>query len=68
MNINNPRLVTHNTQDRSEVIQRFKKSREPLVLVSPSCERGLSLDDDQCRFIIFAKAPFLSLNDKKTSP
>lgn len=39
-------------------------SREPLILVSPSMERGVSLDDSLCRFIIWLKAPYLSMADK----
>ena len=35
--------------------------------MSPSSERGSSFNDDMCRFIIFAKAPFLNLGDKMTS-
>jgi Rad3-related DNA helicase len=34
------------------------------VFVSPSSTRGVDLPDDQCRFIIVAKAPFQSLGDK----
>lgn len=65
MAINNERLVTHdNDIDRAATIKLFKDSKSPLVLVSPSLERGVSLDDDLCRFIIWVKAPFLSLNDK----
>jgi Rad3-related DNA helicase len=68
MRMGDRRLITHqNGQDRQEVLDRFKASREPLVLVSPSFERGISLDDDLCRFIIWLKAPFLSLNDKRVA-
>ena len=64
MEIGDPRLVTHNGGDKIDTIDMFKSSPDPLVLVSPSSERGLSLDDDYCRFIIWAKAPFLNLKDK----
>uniref|UniRef100_A0A6M3L994 Putative helicase n=1 Tax=viral metagenome TaxID=1070528 RepID=A0A6M3L994_9ZZZZ len=66
MSIGNPRLVTHNTSNREEVLNMFKNSELPLVLVSPSMERGVDLKDDEARFIIFCKAPFLSLADKLT--
>ena len=62
--VNNPRLITHNSHDRQEVIDNFIESSEPLILVSPSLERGISLDEDKCRLIIILKAPFLSLGDK----
>jgi Rad3-related DNA helicase len=58
------RLITHNSKDRQEVIDRFTTSDEPLVLISPSLERGISLEEDKCRFIIICKAPFLYLGDK----
>jgi Rad3-related DNA helicase len=65
MKIGDKRLVTHtNDSDRSSILDRFMFAREPLILVSPSMERGISLDDDLCRFVIFLKAPFLSLADK----
>lgn len=67
MNINGKngmRLITHRTDDRELVLDKFKRSDKPLVLVSPSMERGISLNDDMARFVIFAKAPFLSLADK----
>ena len=58
------RLITHDGKNKIEQIDKFKFSNAPLVLLSPSSERGISLNDDFCRFIIWAKAPFLSLNDK----
>jgi len=61
------RLITHEAANRNEILDKFKKSNEPLVLVSPSMERGISLNDDLARFIIIAKAPFESLADKKVS-
>jgi Rad3-related DNA helicase len=65
--VNNSRLITHNSKDRQEVIDEFVGSNEPLVLISPSIERGLSLEEDKCRFIIIAKCPYLSLGDKVTA-
>lgn len=64
MGIGDKRLITHNARDKMEKLTEFKKSSRPLVLVSPSSERGISLDDDLARFIIFVKAPFLNLKDK----
>ena len=67
MQVNNPRLITHNSQNREEVLLKFKESILPLVLVSPSMDRGVSLEYDLCRFIIIAKAPFPHLGDKQVS-
>jgi Rad3-related DNA helicase len=61
------RFITHNGDTREEIIELFKKSDQPLILVSPSAERGLDLPDDLCGFIIWAKAPFLYLGDKLVS-
>lgn len=63
-NITDRRLITHNTNDKQIVLDHFREANKPLVLVSPSSERGISLEDTQCRFIIMAKAPYLSLADK----
>ena len=62
--VNSKRLITHNGQNRQEIIDMFQESDKPLVLVSPSCERGISLEFDMCRFIIIAKFPYLNLADK----
>ena len=66
--IDNPRLVTHeNSKDRQDVLDLFIETNDNSVLVSPSMERGVNLNDDKCRFIIVVKAPFLSLGDKVVS-
>ena len=64
MKLGNDRLILHGASNKIDTVESFKKSDKPLVLVSPSSERGISLDHDWCRFIIFAKAPYDSLNDK----
>jgi ATP-dependent DNA helicase DinG len=61
--INSPRFITHNGSNRQEVLDMFKESDQPLVLCSPSLERGVSLEQDLCRGIIVAKAPFGYLGD-----
>jgi Rad3-related DNA helicase len=65
--VNDKRLIIHNSQDRQMVIDMFKESDKPLVLVSPSLERGISLPDDECEFIICVKALYASLGDKIVS-
>ena len=61
------RLITHNSADRQQVVDKFTSSSGNLVLVSPSLERGVNLSDDLCRFVIVAKAPYLSLGNKIVS-
>lgn len=62
--LNSHRILIHDSSNRQETLDRFMTSDEPLVLISPSMERGVSLEMDLCRFIIVAKAPFLYLGDR----
>ncbi|MCR4279239.1 MAG: hypothetical protein NUV78_00685, partial [Candidatus Zambryskibacteria bacterium] len=67
--VNSPRLITHTSETRQEVISGFTdehstKYADDAVLVSPSAERGLDLRENLCRFIVITKGPFKSLNDK----
>lgn len=48
MGIKNNRLITHDVNDKTEVLERFMMSKEPLVFVSPSSCRGIDLKDDLC--------------------
>jgi len=67
MEIGDDRLITHDSDDKEEQLAKFKTSSKPLVFVSPSSERGLSLDGDLARFCIWAKVPFANLGDKQIS-
>ena len=67
MDIGDPRLVTHNGGDKIWAIEEFKASDKPLVMVSPSSDRGISLDGEKCRWVVWMKCPFLSLADKLVS-
>lgn len=66
LGLNNPRLISHNTHDKDDALEAFKRSTNK-VFVSPSSIRGVDLPDDLCRFVIIAKAPFQSLGDKLVS-
>ena len=63
------RLMTHNLngKERGEAAKEFMESKSPLVLVSPSFNRGLDLAYDLGRFQILCKIPFKSLGDKQTA-
>jgi Rad3-related DNA helicase len=61
------RLITHRSADRASQLMEFKESPLPLVMVSPSFDRGVDLPGDQCRAIIIAKMPYPSLADKQIS-
>lgn len=53
------------TEKLSEVLEKFKKSKEPSVLVSPSLFEGVDLAGDLSRYQIIVKAPYPSLGDKR---
>ncbi|MBA7613841.1 ATP-dependent DNA helicase DinG [subsurface metagenome] len=61
------RLITHREADRKSQLHRFMESSSPLVLLSPSMERGVDLPNDFCRFVIIAKVPFPYLGDPQVS-
>ena len=62
------RLVTHaNSGERVKVLDEFRASLNPLVLVSSSMDRGIDLPDDLCRFVVVPKVPFPNLGDKQVS-
>lgn len=65
--IDSDRLIIHDSANRQDKLEFFMESKDPLVLISPSMERGVSLSMDLCRFIIIAKCPFLSLAEKITA-
>ena len=66
-NLPKKRLITHSTRDRTDVLEKFKNSKDPLVLLSPSMERGVDLPDDQCRVVIIAKIPWPDVGDPQIS-
>ena len=59
------RVIIHDSRTRASVIRTFKESKRPLVLVSPSVERGEDFPDDVCRFIVVVKLPFPYLGDPR---
>ena len=61
--MNSNRLISHNTKDRTQKLEEFKRSTRPLALVSPSMDRGIDLPDDLCRVVIVTKLPYPSLGD-----
>ncbi len=62
----NDRLITHDdSKDKIKKLKEFKESDKPLVFVSPSIERGVSLDGDMSRFSVWVKVPWKNLGDKR---
>jgi len=64
-NLGTFRLITHEQEDRDEQLEEFKRSREPLVMLSPSFDRGVDLPNESCRCIIVCKVPYPYLGDKQ---
>lgn len=65
--IDNPRLIDHKTHNRAKRLKMFRKSDNPLVLISPSMNEGVDLPGDLCRFQIIYKLPYPNVMDKQTS-
>ena len=63
--LNNPRLITHNSENRLLQLEKFKSSHEPLVLISPSMNEGVDLPGELCRFQVMYKIPYPDLGDKQ---
>ena len=61
------RMLTHRESDRQSQLSHFMGSSKPLVLLSPSMERGIDLPFDYCRFTVIAKVPFPYLGDPQVS-
>lgn len=58
------RILQHDSTNTREVIERFKASRENLVLVSPVLDTGYDFPYTQAEYQIIAKMPFPVTTDK----
>ncbi len=58
------RMLLHDSTNTREVLQRFKESAQPLILVSPVMTTGYDFPGDQARWQIVAKMPFPVTVDK----
>lgn len=63
-NIRIKRIITHNSDNREEQLNKFKQSNEPLVFVSSSMNEGVDLPGEQCRFQIIYKLPFIGKTER----
>jgi Rad3-related DNA helicase len=63
--IKDPRIVTHDSSNKDEVLLEHYETDKPTVLVSPSMDTGVSFDDDRARFQVIAKIPYPSLQSQK---
>ncbi len=51
--------------DKELVLKNFRKSKEPLILVSPAMGLGVDLEDDTARWQVIVKVPFAYLGDEQ---
>jgi Rad3-related DNA helicase len=63
--VNNPRLVYHDSSNKDLVLQEHYATEKPTVIVSPSMDTGVSFDDDKARFQVIAKIHYPSLGSQK---
>jgi Rad3-related DNA helicase len=52
------RMIMHDSSTTQMMVERFKGSTEPKILVSPSVVTGFDFPYDMCRWMIIAKVPF----------
>ena len=57
-------ILTHDSKNRIEILNRFKRMAKPSILVSPSFDKAVDLPDDECELIIIAKLPYPYLGSK----
>jgi Rad3-related DNA helicase len=57
-------MLIHNSRNRAEVVEQYKRTAAPCILVSPSVDTGYDFAGDLARFQIIAKLPFASTQDK----
>jgi len=65
--INTDRFITHQQKDKADKLEEYKRSDKPLVMLSPSMDRGVDLPYDQCRVVIICKVPYPNLGDPQIS-
>jgi len=61
--LNDPRLLLHDSTNRDEMLRFHLSSVDPTVLLSPSMMEGVDLYDNNSRFQIICKVPFPYLGD-----
>lgn len=64
-NVDDPRLIFHDADNREEVLEYFMECGDDVVLVSPSMSEGVNLPYDLCRFQVIYKVPFPYLGDRQ---
>lgn len=65
-NLKHPRIITYiNASEKDDAIAKYLRSTDS-VICAPSLVEGVDFKDDLCRFMAFAKVPYLSMGDQLT--
>ena len=56
--LNDPRIMTHFSEDFHNKFKEFTSSTEPKVFISPSCVAGVDLKYDLCRWQVCVSVPY----------
>ncbi|MEM3646839.1 MAG: helicase C-terminal domain-containing protein, partial [Thermofilum sp.] len=60
------RMVKYNgSKEKSWLLEHYRKSEQPLVIVAPSMDRGVDLPGDLLRVVVIAKVPYRDLSDEQ---
>jgi ATP-dependent DNA helicase DinG len=51
-------MVSHESSNAMEVVERFKRDRSPQILVSPSVATGYDFPYSECEYQVIGKIPF----------
>lgn len=58
------KIIGHQRGESRDAVSRYRNSKIPLALASPSIKEGVDFANETCRFIIVLKVPFLNLHVK----
>jgi Rad3-related DNA helicase len=57
-------MMIHNTRDRAQAVEAFRRREPPAIIISPSLDTGYDFHGPDARWQIIAKIPFASVQDK----
>ena len=57
-------MVTHDSKNAARMIESFKRTEPPAILISPSVSTGYDFPYDECRYQIIGKLAFLDTRNK----
>ena len=63
--VNNPRILTHTSKNKDEILAYHQNTKENTILLSPSMINGVDLKDDLSRLQIIVKMPYPNLSNNR---